>query len=300
MKQSDFINEANKVHNNIYDYSLVKYKNNKTKVEIICKKHGVFEQRPYNHLKGHKCPSCTKNKKLTNDEFINKANIIHNFRFDYSLTKYKNMGSKIKIICKEHGVFELIAGSHLKGSICKKCNDKIDSTEKFNKAATEIHGDRYDYSLVEYTKSSGKVKIICKLHNIIFEQIANNHTSKKHNCPECSRLKRRLNRIKQIEIEKFNGNRIIPSYNSKACDIFNEIMKENNCFIQHAMNGGEFYIKDLGYWLDGYDKENNTVYEFDEKHHFDKNGNIRHKDLMRQIEIETFLKCKFIRIKDES
>jgi len=63
------------------------------------------------------------------------------------------------------------------------------------------------------------------------------------------------------------------------------------------MNGGEYHIKELGYWLDGYDKENNTVYEFDEKYHFDKNGNLSEYDLIRQQEIEHFLKCKFIRIK---
>jgi hypothetical protein len=39
--------------NNNYDYSLVEYKNNKTKVKIICEKHGVFEQNycKYNNIK---------------------------------------------------------------------------------------------------------------------------------------------------------------------------------------------------------------------------------------------------------
>jgi len=66
------------------------------------------------------------------------------------------------------------------------------------------------------------------------------------------------------------------------------------------MNGGEYHIKELGYWLDGYDKENNVVYEFDEKHHFDKNGNLSEKDITRQQEIELLLGCKFIRINNKN
>ena len=52
----DFIEKANLVHNNKYDYSLVNYINNKTKVKIICKKHGAFEQIPDSHLRGRGRP----------------------------------------------------------------------------------------------------------------------------------------------------------------------------------------------------------------------------------------------------
>ena len=63
------------------------------------------------------------------------------------------------------------------------------------------------------------------------------------------------------------------------------------------MNGGEFYIKELGYWVDGYDKDKNVVIEIDEKRHFDINGNLHKKDIKRQDEIMDLLKCKFIRLK---
>ena len=85
---------------------------------------------------------------------------------------------------------------------------------------------------------------------------------------------------------------VMPSFNPEACQIFDQIMKETSTYIQHAMNGGEYYIKELGYWLDGYDKENNIVYEFDEKHHKYQ----QEKDSIRQKEIENFLKCKFLRL----
>jgi hypothetical protein len=104
-------------------------------------------------------------------------------------------------------------------------------------------------------------------------------------------------RIKEVSINKFNGNQVIPSYNEKGCNIFDKISKENNIHIQHAMNGGEFHAKELGYWVDGYDEENNIVYEYDEEHHF-INGKLLEKDTIRQQEIEHFLNCKFIRFKE--
>lgn len=116
-------------------------------------------------------------------------------------------------------------------------------------------------------------------------------------CPKCANIQRRLKRIDRISRDKFDGNQVMPSYNEKGCIIFDNISEKNNIHIQHAMNGGEYYIKELGYWLDGYDEINNVAYEFDEKHHFIK-GKIREKDINRQEEVEKHLKCKFIRIKD--
>lgn len=66
---------------------------------------------------------------------------------------------------------------------------------------------------------------------------------------------------------------------------------------QHAENGGEYHIKKLGYWVDGYDKEKNIVIEIDEKHHFNSDGTYKKRDIVRQKEIKDFLNCKFIRIK---
>lgn len=88
-----------------------------------------------------------------------------------------------------------------------------------------------------------------------------------------------------------------PNYNIKACEIFDNISKAQNINIRHAMNGGEYYIRSLGYWVDGYDVENNVVYEFDEKRHFEVNGELKERDKVRQTRIENLLGCKFIRIK---
>jgi len=120
----DFINKANKIHHNVYDYSLVDYVNTNTKVKIICNIHGVFEQRPCSHIKQkHGCPYCAKNKKLSTEVFIREAKKIHKNKYDYSLSEYVDCCStKIKIICPNHGIFEQKPYSHLQGFGCKMCN----------------------------------------------------------------------------------------------------------------------------------------------------------------------------------
>lgn len=109
-----------------------------------------------------------------------------------------------------------------------------------------------------------------------------------------TKQKMRISRINNIN-EKYGQS--APNYNPIACQYFNKLMIEKNIFIQHAENGGEYYIDELGYWADGYDKINNIIYEFDEKHHFNALGNLKDKDIQRQNEIEKLLKCQFYRIK---
>jgi len=107
------------------------------------------------------------------------------------------------------------------------------------------------------------------------------------------RLKCRLGAIAYLE--KCHG-QLAPRYNINSIPIIESYGKEHNYNFQHAENGGEYYINGLGYWVDAYDKENNIVLEIDEKHHFNKNGDLKEKDIQRQKEITELLKCKFIRI----
>jgi hypothetical protein len=116
-----FIEKANVKHNNFYDYSLVEYKNNKIKVKIVCPIHGVFEQRPNDHLNGRGCPMCKNVQKHTNIKFIEKVNKIHNNFYDYSLVEYINNRYKIKIICPIHGIFIQKPLLHLNGCGCPQC-----------------------------------------------------------------------------------------------------------------------------------------------------------------------------------
>jgi len=185
LTQEEFIERSKIIHNYKYDYSLVKYINNRTKVEIICKEHGIFKQTPEKHMVGRKCIHCSGNNKKTNEEFIKEANIIHNNFYDYSLVNYINIKTKIKIICPIHGIFEQKAESHLNGSNCPKCSEKKYKYNKliFIEKSNLIHNFEFDYSLVNYVNSYTKVKIICKKHGI-FEQKPSQHLLGQK-CPKC-------------------------------------------------------------------------------------------------------------------
>lgn len=119
----DLIREFINIHNNEYDYSLVKYVMATKKVDIICKIHGIFKQVVSTHLNGHKCPKCSHRHRPTKKEFIEKANVIFNKRYDYSLVNYKNNKTKVKIICPTHGVFEQKPNCHLSGRGCAHCRE---------------------------------------------------------------------------------------------------------------------------------------------------------------------------------
>ena len=186
-KQTNFLEKSEIKHNHKYDYSLVEYNNAKTKVTIICPIHGEFEQRPDSHIGGKGCPNCSKSKKSNGIEFINKSNIKHNNKYDYSLVEYIGSKTKVKIICPIHGEFEQQPVEHLSGRGCRSCsNDRFKQTIcEFKDKSNLIHDNKYDYSLVEYKNSTIDVDIICNKHGI-FSQSPNNHISKKQDCPKCA------------------------------------------------------------------------------------------------------------------
>ena len=100
----EFIAKAKAVHGNRYDYSQVKYVDSKTKVCIICKDHGEFWQSPEKHLSGQGCEKCfreslTKRYSLGKERFIEKANVVHDGKYDYSEVEYVNSLTPVKIIC---------------------------------------------------------------------------------------------------------------------------------------------------------------------------------------------------------
>lgn len=121
----EWINDAIKVHGHKYDYSLVKYKNKKTKVKIVCTEHGPFEQEACSHLQNHACPKCAGCKISNTKDFIEKSNLIHNSKYNYSKTNYKNAHIKIIITCKKHGDFEQTPNKHLSGRGCPKCSNSL-------------------------------------------------------------------------------------------------------------------------------------------------------------------------------
>lgn len=66
---AEFIDQANIVHDNVYDYSLSTYNTNRIPIDIICKIHGTFQQTPSNHLRGHGCRKCNNMGRYTEGWF---------------------------------------------------------------------------------------------------------------------------------------------------------------------------------------------------------------------------------------
>lgn len=214
--KEEFIIKAIKVHGNKYDYTNVNYHNARTNVDIICKTHGVFPQMPYNHLGGQGCPKCgletisLKQHKLTFDKFLEKANNIHNNKYDYSKIAYKNTNDIIVIICDIHGEFSQRISYHLSGSGCHKCgtinsgNSQRKDINTFIEEATKNHGDKYDYSKSIYINCKTLLEIICKIHGS-FWQSPLNHL--RYGCAQCSN--ERMSLVKTYTLEQFIENAIV-------------------------------------------------------------------------------------------
>jgi hypothetical protein len=171
----EFILKSKSIHGDKYDYSQVTYKNNKTKVKIICRYHGTFEQKPNNHLQGQDCQKCVNNNiKSCKEEFIKKSIDKFGNLYDYSLVDYKSGKTKIKLICPKHGIFEQTPQNHLKQKIpCKKCDSekRIIDISEIKERLREIHNDYYDYSKLEYTGRKNKSIIVCPIHGEFKQQI---------------------------------------------------------------------------------------------------------------------------------
>lgn len=192
-----FIRESNLIHNCIYDYSQTIYINARTKINIICKKHGIFKQIPNAHKSGQGCPKCKyeklpQNNPKTKEQIITEFNKIHNNKYEYNLTNYKNKNSKIKIICPIHGELKIGIYEHKNNTGCILCN----RFEKFLKNAKKVHGEKYNYSLTKYYNSSTKITIICPIHNE-FEQFPSSHL-RGPGCPKCGK-ELQINKLKENE-----------------------------------------------------------------------------------------------------
>ncbi len=242
-----FINRSNLIHNFEYDYSLVEYINNKTKVKIICKKHGVFEQRPDNHIQNQKCPLCINNNiKSNKEDFILKSIIKFGKLYDYSLVEYINNKTKVKIICKEHGLFEQKPDLHLSKFIkipCLECSSKdrmIDTKNIINRMSIK-HNNFYDYSKFIYNGQNNKSVIICPNHG----------------------------EFKQTVLSHLNGRGCKKCKNSKGELLISNILDEMNVKYHTEYKFDDCYYKKklpFDFYLPNY----NTCIEFNGKQHYEE------------------------------
>lgn len=253
LTKEQVIQQFKQIHGKKYSYSLVHYKNDRTKIKIKCKKHGLFEMQPNSHKNGQGCPQCgrekivekLKERILTNKEYIFKLEKIHGKNyFDYSELKYDGAFKPVILICKKcNKKLKSTASDFYKVKGCKYCtkNDKRSNSltnEEFIEKSNKIHYNKYNYSLVNYISRNKKIQIICPEHGL-FEQKGNEHLSG-CGCPKCNTSR---------------GEEIILNY-----------LKENNINFIYQY---KVQINNSNHYYDFFLLEKKLIIEFNGKQHYE-------------------------------
>lgn len=133
------------------------------------------------------------NHRITNEEFIRRAKLVHRDKYDYSLTKYTVCTEKVKIKCNRCGkVHEILPSNHLKGNGGCRCYF-FDSTEDFIAKARKKYGDFYDYSKTKYKSEKTEVMITCPIHGDFKKKPG--LFLQGYACPKCGLERRRTNKL---------------------------------------------------------------------------------------------------------
>ncbi len=197
MSEEEFIDKCIKKHGTRYDYSLTNYVNSRTKVSIICKKHGIFEQLPKHHYNGQNCPRCFGNLNLLKEEFIKMSN-----RNEYSydlLPEIIKMKNTIRIINIENGlIYHQLVNNHLNGLK----PTKIESTSLVKTLKT-IHQDNYEYVIDrEIYRLTEKILIVDNETGEEFEYRVDRHL--KGMCPNKVTLRYFIVKSKKVHSNKYD------------------------------------------------------------------------------------------------
>lgn len=242
----EFIQQAKEIHGNKYDYSLTLYNHSKKKVKIICPIHGIFEQTPNEHLKGHGCPKCAGFHRTTKI-FIQQAINIHGNTYDYSKTIYTKAKNPVIIICKEHGEFLQTPKKHLCGHGCPYCaaikthsklqkmlisylkkNNILFEQEKTFKWLKRISNLRLDFFLPDYNVAIEVQGEQHFNHSRLFDDVYNDTLSSR---TERDKLKKQLCKEHRIEIFYIAEKQFVKDYElghlyTSIEDMINDIIKE--------------------------------------------------------------------------
>jgi len=131
LTQDEFVSRCQEIYKDRYDYANTVYINTRSNVVLTCNLHGVFTRNARTLLSGSGCQQCKDNwsdyvlrRRMTNNEFISKAEKLHNNFYAYTKTNYVNSRSNVTITCPIHGDFDQTASGHLEGYGCRKCGDK--------------------------------------------------------------------------------------------------------------------------------------------------------------------------------
>ena len=251
----EFIEQSKKKYGNLFDYSLTEYNGLNICITLICYNGHTFQTRPVTHLSSKSkggCKECHFNNlqniltKYNQITFIEACNKVHNNEYTYSKVIYKSLQDYITIICNIHGDFVQKAVVHLLNRCgCPHCG-KIKSEEsrmltqeqiknkliKFN----TIYNHKYSYGKIYRDNNILWLELICPKHGSHITRFFNHE--KGHGCPKCVSVRSNV-QIQWLEYRSISDG-----------------------FIQHSDNLGEYTIPGTKLCVDGYNKQTNTIYEF--------------------------------------
>ncbi len=241
--QSEILSRFKLIHGTKYDYSEMVYVKRAAKIKVICRRHGAFITTPHEHLKGHGCTKCYRERcSSTKGEFVSKAKAVHGSTYMYRKVRYTRNHTPVLVTCRTHGDFSISPANHLTGYGCPKCRDdrKRTTLAEFIEKAREVFGDKYGYKKVVYVNCRAKVCITCPEHGD-FLQIPSGHLRGK-GCKGCS-APRGYSNLAIAWIEGY-------AYTHRLKNI------------RHAQKGGEVRLPGTTITVDGYHEASNTVFEF--------------------------------------
>ena len=230
------------------------------------------------------CPICNV-EIVYKDKYILNVSLKKKLCCIYCSSKNRNrkrLNVKCSFICKVCDKIILLKHRSDK-TVCRKCRAKCNLVRNCPNCNGEIQ-----YTTTWRYKKACEKKIKCSK----CRQVNISHYIP-YRTPHSEETK---NKIRQKYIQRGS---LYPNYNKTACLYFEWLNKWNGWNGKYALNGGEFFIKELGYWPDYYEPTYNIVVEWDEKKHFDKNGNLKEKDLKRMNIIKKSLHCRFFRYNEE-
>ena len=204
LTMEEFIDRAIHIHGKTYQYPEA-YINSKTKISIECAIHGVFHQKPSDHLQGQGCLKCKiDNQRLTLDKVILRSRSVHGDKYDYP-GPYIDTMSKMTIICHKHGKFQQNVNTHLSGSGCPICNpvNKKSTISEFIHKARKVHNNKYEY-IDCYINARTKMSMVCPTHGE-FEQTPDNHLHGQ-GCPACATFKFDYNKPAVVYLIELKNN----------------------------------------------------------------------------------------------
>ena len=246
----EYIQEVKQIYGDKYNYSKIKYLNNKAKIVIICQKHGEFQKRADSFLNGSECQKCfyeDKARMHKKDQvvFIEELQNLFGNKYDYSMVQYINAYTPIKIHCPEHGLMiktpRTILQNHM---VCYKCNYM--DTKKFIEEANNIHDNKYDYNKTDFVWCHKKVIITCPKHGDFYQE-PRTHLAN-HGCPVC-----RMSFGEKALIKYFESNDIIFNYQKRICKdkklfcVFDFYLPSFDLYIEYD---GNIHFKETPYNLE--------------------------------------------------